>query len=51
LLAVDGAVHPLDNSIDRSSSHYKGVMLEDTVNVEANGRKNINVVKVLSSQL
>jgi hypothetical protein len=34
LLAVDGGVHPLDDSIDRSSSHYKGVMLEDTVNVE-----------------
>jgi hypothetical protein len=34
LLAVDGCVHPLDNSVDSVSSHYKRVMLEDTVNVE-----------------
>jgi hypothetical protein len=35
LLAVDGGMHPLDDSVDSGPSHYKGVMLEDTVNIEA----------------
>jgi hypothetical protein len=35
MLAVDGGVHTLDNPVDSISSHYKRVMLEDTVNVEA----------------
>jgi hypothetical protein len=35
LLAVDGGMHPLDDSVDSGPSHYKGVMLEDTVDVEA----------------
>jgi hypothetical protein len=28
-------MHPLDDSVDSGPSHYKGVMLEDTVNIEA----------------
>ena len=35
LLAVDGGMHPLDDSVDSGPSHYKGVMLKDTVNIQA----------------
>ena len=34
LLPVDGSMHPLNDSVDSGPSHYKGVMLEDTVDIE-----------------
>jgi hypothetical protein len=27
-------MHPLDNSVDSGAGHYKGIVLEDTVNIE-----------------
>jgi hypothetical protein len=41
LLAADGGVHPLDDSVDGISSHHKGVMLQDAVDIEALYLKNI----------
>jgi hypothetical protein len=35
LLAADGGVHPLDDPVDGISSHHKGVMLQDAVDIEA----------------
>jgi hypothetical protein len=47
VLKVDSGMHPLNNTIHSTSSHHKGVMLEDAVNVEALNHKTLLGIRLL----
>ena len=51
LLAANGGVHTLDDSVDGIASHYNGVMLQDAVDIETLCLKVLNISMVFLGKI